>query len=53
MKLKYKLMRKFKWARRLNHWYLMTFHRERTLRNFKAFLKEIEEDEEDEEINIK
>ena len=45
-------MYKFKWARKLNYWYLMTFHKERTLRNFKEFLKEIMT-EEDEKTNIK
>lgn len=45
MKLKYKLMRKYKWARKLYHWYLITFHKQRTLNNFRKFLEEIKNEE--------
>jgi len=40
MKLKYKLLRRFKWLRKVNYWYLMTFHRKRTLKNFRQILEE-------------
>jgi hypothetical protein len=44
MKLKYRILYKFKWQKRLRFWYLMTFHKERTLRNFRAFLIDIMND---------
>jgi len=46
-KLKYRLLYKYKWLRKLQHWYQLTFHRKRTLENFRKFLEELEDIKDD------